>query len=411
MLLVFIYDGVFSEDNILREGQFLVIDVNEVYCKGTPADKADILDFGNYVFSQSEDGRPHNFKTLIPKIYDDKYDTADWHYICKVDSRIKAMVMLEKSELRVGKHILKIGGIGTVSVHPYSRGSGYMKKLMNSAVADIRSECDLGVLGGQRQRYEYFGFEPAGVALNFTVTATNVRHRYRDINSDNISFIKVSAVDIELLAFVRKLHDTHPLSGVRAGSHGYFFDVMSTWNASLWVISDSGKSIGYICGYPGSINEIMLTDYELLPAVIKGFITKLSNGSCSFAVSPVERELIKELAILSEGCRVSNNHSFLLANPEKVITAFLELKASYAPLQNGSTIIKIGEKDLKITLTDGIAEVVECNEAPAIVLSELEAVHQLFSAVSGIDGGLDSLPAFAREWFPLPLFVPSADGS
>ena len=59
------------------------------YVKGVTADKADIVDFGNYVFSQAH--RPHNFKTLLPKGYADDRDTTSCHYLAKVDGRIVAV--------------------------------------------------------------------------------------------------------------------------------------------------------------------------------------------------------------------------------------------------------------------------------------------------------------------------------
>ena len=54
---------------------------------------------------------------------------------------------------------LRAAGIGTVSVHPYARGEGHMKKLMHMTLEECRENgADLAMLGGQRQRYEYFGF-------------------------------------------------------------------------------------------------------------------------------------------------------------------------------------------------------------------------------------------------------------
>ena len=41
--------------------------MNIEYCKGTPADRQEILDFADLVFSKNS--RPHDFATLLPKLY------------------------------------------------------------------------------------------------------------------------------------------------------------------------------------------------------------------------------------------------------------------------------------------------------------------------------------------------------
>ena len=72
---------------------------------------------------------------------------------------------------------LRVGFIGNVAVHPYSRGKGYMKELMRRAEIVMRQRgCDLAALSGQRQRYEYFGYYQACLEAVFTVTRNNLRH-------------------------------------------------------------------------------------------------------------------------------------------------------------------------------------------------------------------------------------------
>ena len=62
---------------------------------------------------------------------------------------------------------LRVGCVGTVSVHLYSRGEGHMKILMAMMMDDARAKgCDLLMLGGARKRYNYFGFEQAGWAYH-----------------------------------------------------------------------------------------------------------------------------------------------------------------------------------------------------------------------------------------------------
>jgi hypothetical protein len=62
------------------------------------------------------------------------------------------------------------------------------------------SGCDLAMLGGQRQRYEYFGFTAAGMAHTYTATSTNVRHALSGVDVGDMEFGPLAAGDAEEIA-------------------------------------------------------------------------------------------------------------------------------------------------------------------------------------------------------------------
>ena len=61
-----------------------------VYTRGAAGEMGDIVDFINYVFSQAH--RPHDFKTLLPKVYADDAPAGqeDFHFLAKQNGRIVA---------------------------------------------------------------------------------------------------------------------------------------------------------------------------------------------------------------------------------------------------------------------------------------------------------------------------------
>ena len=123
------------------------------FCRGRSQDQEEIIDFINMVFSQNS--VPHDFKTLLPKLYSDDADTGCCHFLAKEDGKIRAVVGLFPTQLHVGERRLKLGHIGSVSVHKYSRGKGYMKKLMHMAIEAAKAEgMDALVLGGLKNRYQ-----------------------------------------------------------------------------------------------------------------------------------------------------------------------------------------------------------------------------------------------------------------
>ena len=75
------------------------------------------------------------------------------HFLARENGRIRGMVGLLPFNLRVLDETLKVGFIGTVSVHQYSRGMGHMKKSMAMSTQYAREhDIDFNMLGGQRQR-------------------------------------------------------------------------------------------------------------------------------------------------------------------------------------------------------------------------------------------------------------------
>ncbi len=380
------------------------------YVTDTKKDYEDIIDFANYVFSHAHN--PHDFKKTLPKLYSDE-NTVDgiYHYVCKEDDKIKALVLLQKSDVKVGDYTLKVGGIGTVSAHPYSRGKGYMKKLMNDSVQEIRESCDLGFLGGQRQRYQYFGFEIAGTELLFNVNEDNVKHVYKDVATDDVKLVTITNSDKELIKEVRNLQKSIPLLGVRNGSDEQFLNIMHSWNNKLIALTDNDEFKGYLVkGGNGYIGEIYLKDPALLPKFIKKLLDENSKTEFKFTLNETQMDLIPQFAKLCENVKKSTQYSFLLANPKKVLEAFLNLKLSYKKLSDGCINIEISGKTYKITVENGHARVLESDEKPLVSFTEFEALTQLFSPNGNLMGELDILPDFAKSWFPLPLYLASADG-
>ncbi len=373
-------------------------------------DREDIIDFANYVFSNAH--RPHDFKKTLPKLYGDN-DTVDgiYHYLCKEDERIKALVLLQKSSVKVGDYTLKVGGIGTVSAHPYSRGKGYMKSLMNSAAKEIRESCDIGFLGGQRQRYQYFGFELAGTELIFNVNKDNVKHVYKNVTTDRVKLSSLTASDENLINEIRDLQIEIPLIGVRNGSTKQFFNIMSSWNCELIALIQNDEFKGYLVkGGDGYIGEIYLKDPTLLPQFIKKLLEENSDIEFNFTLNETQIDLIPQFMTLCENVKKSTQYSYLLANPRKVLEAFLNLKLSYKNLNDGCINIEIAGKTYKITVNNAHADVIESDEKPLISFTEFEALTQLFSPNGNLMGELDPLPDFAKAWFPLPLYFSSVDG-
>lgn len=371
------------------------------YVIGTYNDRDEIIDFINYVFSQAK--FPHDFKKYMPKSYaDDVKDLGAIHYLAKKDGKIKAVVANRIIDVSANGKILKIGLIGNVSVHPYSRGEGFMKELVHRAIDEAKQAgVDLLVLGGQRQRYGYFGFENAGTDLLFTVTKDNIRHCFPDVDSSRICFRPFDSatdeeLDLALTLYRRRMY--HTLRKREELRH-----TMNTWNVGCDLICKDGEMIGYLYG---PFTELVLKDESDLPAVLKAVFERDKLATLDIPVSPALPERAAFLASICELSFVKTVEMISVLRWDRVLEAYLGLKAQLATLQDGTAELAIDGGVYRICVENGVPTV-EAADAPsenAIHLSHNQAL-QLFFGINSL-----VLPdARLKNWAPLPFGIDGPD--
>lgn len=81
---------------------------------GQQGDTGDILDFINLVFSYAH--CPHDFPTLLPKLYRPDLLVPEHHYLAKEGHRIKGVVGSYPVTQKVLDETLSIRTVGAVSV-------------------------------------------------------------------------------------------------------------------------------------------------------------------------------------------------------------------------------------------------------------------------------------------------------
>ena len=89
------------------------------YRKALPKDFPHILDFINMVFSMSY--HPHDFRQLLPKIYEKGQEEKSIHYLALDNEEIKTCVCVVPITLCCGNKTITCATVGSVSVHPTSK--------------------------------------------------------------------------------------------------------------------------------------------------------------------------------------------------------------------------------------------------------------------------------------------------
>ena len=382
---------------------------NIYYGRGNESIYDEYMDFINYVFGFN--GNNNDFKKLLPKLYRPEDRPVENSYVTVENGKLVAAVGAFDHKLKVCDIELNCRGIGNVAVHPYHRSKGYMKTLMNMALEDmIKDGVDISVLGGRRQRYNYFSYEKTGSTYSFTLNNDNMRHTFGKDRSSyhTVRFKKLCFDDAELSCAISNLTKRQAYYPVRDISR--MCDILSSWQNTPYVVLKDGLFAGYIVADDKKIYEILLENKQDFINTIISFYDHIQASSVTVLLPEFCDDYIAELYGLCEGYDIGLSKSFSVLNYQNVIEAFAKLKSTYSNIPDGSLSLLIhgvaGDERLCLTARNGEIAVNQCNGDVELELDHIDAINMLFSAFCP---GREKLSDFARLLLPLPLWLYSAD--
>ncbi len=367
----------------------------------------DYMDFINYVFGFN--GNAEDFKKLLPKLYKYEYEPAVNSYVAVQGGKLKAAIGAFDHDISVCGVTLKTRGIGNVAVHPYARGGGYMKKLMNMALDDMIADgVVLSILGGRRQRYNYFSYDKLGQAVLMSFNDDNIRHTFGNERVNKIEFKKVARGDTETLRLIKRIADLQEFHALREEEK--LFEILSSWEQRIYAGFDNGDFVGYAVVKGHDVFEMLLADESRIPEFICALYDFLGAHSLKVKLPSFMVNYIDPLCRICEYYDIAPCKSFSVLNYKSVTEAFLRLKASYSTLPDGKLILDIegrgGHERIEIAVAEGSISVSHTDKAPDVTLSHLDAMNLLFAPICP---AREKLPVFAKIWLPLPIYIYSSD--
>ncbi len=364
------------------------------------SDLPKVIDFIDLVFSQA--ARPHDFAALIPKVYGDGHDYSHIHAIALEDGEIRGSVAVLPVDMTIAGQTLHMGYLGSVSVHRLSRGAGHMKKLMQMHIDKARADgLDMLMLGGQRQRYGYFGFSPVGGVYEYQVTHSNVRHALKDADASGFAFEPLAQGEGSEYAYA--LYQQQPVCGSRTADN--FAELALTFESKGWLILHNGQKAGYLIASAShqGIREIVLENPELVPAVLKAWMAAQQVRILHICAAPYDKQLNRTLAAFAEYYSLEQDGYMLCLNYANTIRSWMTLKNNVSPLSEGIVRLSIDGKAYEIEVADGTVRVEETDAAAEIALTADEANQLVFGFNRFYAPEVSGIPT---DWFPLPLFIP-----
>jgi len=349
-----------------------------------------------------------DFMTLMPKLYEGTAHVGE-HLIQKENGRIIAMTAVIPLPVQIGEDRFISVGIGTVGVDAQYRNQGRMKRLMGEADEAARAMgADFAVLGGKRQRYEFYGYEPASTSVDFLFTRDNARYLFGD---------EQAVYAFELLTtqraetYARCLYEKRLLHAHRP--KGEFHASLRTWNFTPYEIRRGDEAFGYLSLSPDhkEIQEIELEDASFLPLVLRDALVHFQTDQVLVSnLGVYEREKAQALVTCASRTKIQPRECYKIYHYGKLAQALLRLKSRYETPAEGVLSVSVeGADAFLLEVKNGEVRSESHTGESEIRLDPLRATKILFSPDACLYPEWERLPAFARQWFPLPLHLPCAD--
>ena len=370
------------------------------YRKAHSGELPQIIEFINMVFSLS--GTPHDFASLIPKLYGNGKTTEPYHFLALEEGKIKAVVCSLPVTLRSDSHSLTCATIGSVAVHPDSRGKGYMKHLMNDAICDMKeNHMELSCLTGLRQRYRYFGYEPCGSIITYRFSRDNFRHCKNTYLHYDLSLREITGVYDQAWEDIHRLHKALPYRTDRLSAD--FRDISGSWHHKTYAVLHDGAFAGCLTAERNTVSELLLDDESMVLSCLETYFQEISAQELLLEVYPHETGRMETLSPFCERWQMRQDDNYRILDFETVLSFFLSLKAASEPLMDGSTLLSVKNNgNYQLTVAGGVPSVSRTSEKSPWPLSETEAIRFLFSPdYQEIRARLNRDSRI--NWFPLPL--------
>ncbi len=390
----------------------------EIYDENHPEEMQELLDFANMVFSMSYGGT--DFASLLPKAYARSRWHVPTHHMIRENGRIRALIDTYPLVMKLGGETpaarkIKAAYVGTVCVHPASRGKGYMIELMKRAEEDaLQQGCALMLLDGDRHRYQYFGFERAGVGYRFQMEQNNIRHCCAQTYS--AAYMASSVYSFEELdehsPYLDFLYGLYQRRAVTARSREAFWLCLQSYHAAVYVILRGSEPAGYVnlSEDEKTILEIEMDEPGELPRVVYDLMIGFELPQLCAKIGMDETAYIRQFEKMCDNCSAAMSHQIKILDYKAVLEFLLSWKQKYHTLAEQECVIGIikGEEQIPekylVSVTKECICVSRTERAADVVLGALALIRTLTTGL-----GIAFEQSIPVDWLPLPCYLPDAD--
>ena len=372
----------------------------------------ELLDLLNAVFANKY-GRDMDFLSEQPKMWVRDDEHMRKHFGIFEDGRLVAVSGIYPLSVKIGDKTLKFATTGNVATHPDYEGRGYFSATFGKAIEELTElGVDVARLGGARQRYARFGYEPAGAIYRISFCTDN-RIKYFGDRGGEVEFKRIEREDTEALAYADALARKSKIYVERSQDDGYrdVFLALSTKHSVPYLAIKGGKPIGYLSAYANrqfvgysewgtNVSEIRAESTSLFVDMVCAYQKKV-GASILFSLPPYMTEELNLFAKGAEAVSVSSPTHLKVMNYEALADALMKIKDGTAMLE-GEAVIEIeGYGKLRFYNLRGVRGCEISDREASITLDKLSATRVIFGHLPPFEI-MEKSPLLA-SWLPLPI--------
>lgn len=339
------------------------------------------------------------FERMDPRIYQPTAEACACFHVLEHDGHIVSHVGIYPIEVSVCGMELTIGGIGGVATAPEERGHGYMSRLLRHAIDVMRERhYPLSWLGGNRQRYNAFGWERAGIDYHVTLTRRSLdRAAVKPVPVQEVFPWEAEGV-IERLQSMLVCRARRPDLGMYLRRQGH----------RVWV-ADNGYLISHAgWGKPFVAELVSVSGNEA--GLIRGAMAWASQDEARCVLSMWDQERLARLLPAASGWDARSDGMYRIVDLYPLVAAaqpILEQRA--AGLRDLDLCLEIREPDrvdaVTLEVSDGHVRVKPGRDSARVIeLTSITAARLLLGGPP--IGDSSQMPSQLAALLPIPVHVP-----
>ena len=331
-------------------------------------------------------------------------------FVIKDDDKVVSHVGYTDQTILVEGKEIKVAGITFVSTYPDYRGKSFMTQLLNCCISAMTEEgYAFSDLGGDRQRYNHFGWENAGREWSFYITQRSLMDTSTSVGL-TVTPYQASSEEIDVIIAI---HDREPLRMKR--TRELYKMLLGRMGKQVWLASGNDGIASYVVSEPEEKHQSIMEfggSKEGIYAIFRHFIETLGNESIHVH-SPWSHLVNPMLFSVSSGWNLDCPRMLKILDLEATLSGFTnQLKNRYSELGfNDRRTIVLGvegsDKQVEVTFSSEEAIVSKTSQcSKALMLSEHEMVRFIFGpASSGVTAELPSDMRFLNAILPVDFYL------
>ncbi len=352
-----------------------------------------------------KNGVKKDFAEMYPRVFRQDARQLRDHFVFfpegkSVSGNICGCISNCEMTYRVGGEILKISSSGNVAVKESARGTGLMTVMFSQVDKALHEEnFDLSYLHGARTRYNYFDYELCGVEYLFDFDMADLSKHFQP--SDVFTFAPLTQHEGLLEEAVAIIHSQKVFVERRADE--LLMVLTARWREPIAVFRN-GQFWGTFAYGEGGIKYLALKGYEDFAQLVYEFLRFKGISSVPYAAPDYDKVLLSSCMERCSSFAVGNPANFKILHFDKVVKAFLQLKADNTPLYEGQLTVSSNLfGSWRIAVSGGKVTVESFDGEAEFTLKGFDIYDFLFNFTPKSYGPYH--PA-VTSWFPLPINAP-----